>query len=178
MALVWFCPRQSRCLIAFWLISHRVMEMIYKFWNFLGMRTLYWKFIFIFFWSLPFFRSNNILRTNDDCVCDSKKATLVTRSLKVVVNNYNTVFGMGFCSISLSLSLYYLSFFLFLFHFLPLGLQVVLNAILMAMIPLLHIALLVMFVMIIYAIIGLELFSGLLHKTCFHNLTGTFLPLF
>ncbi|XP_059091600.1 muscle calcium channel subunit alpha-1-like isoform X4 [Tigriopus californicus] len=52
------------------------------------------------------------------------------------------------------------------------SLQVVLNAILMAMIPLLHIALLVMFVMIIYAIIGLELFSGLLHKTCFHNLTG------
>ena len=54
----------------------------------------------------------------------------------------------------------------------PPGLQVVLNAILMAMIPLLHIALLVMFVIIIYAIIGLELFSGLLHKTCFNNQTG------
>ncbi|XP_071748883.1 muscle calcium channel subunit alpha-1 isoform X29 [Lepeophtheirus salmonis] len=52
------------------------------------------------------------------------------------------------------------------------SLQVVLNAIIMAMIPLLHIALLVMFVIIIYAIIGLELFSGLLHKTCFHNITG------
>ncbi len=51
------------------------------------------------------------------------------------------------------------------------GLQVVLNAILMAMIPLLHIALLVLFVIIIYAIIGLELFSGILHKTCFNNLT-------
>ena len=49
----------------------------------------------------------------------------------------------------------------------------VLNAILMAMIPLLHIALLVVFVMIIYAIIGLELFSGLLHRTCFDNITGT-----
>ena len=48
----------------------------------------------------------------------------------------------------------------------------VLNAILMAMIPLLHIALLVLFVIIIYAIIGLELFSGLLHKTCFDNVTG------
>ena len=47
----------------------------------------------------------------------------------------------------------------------------VLNAILMAMIPLLHIALLVIFVMIIYAIIGLELFSGLLHKTCWDNVT-------
>ena len=48
----------------------------------------------------------------------------------------------------------------------------VLNAILMAMIPLLHIALLVLFVIIIYAIIGLELFSGLLHKTCFNKVTG------
>lgn len=40
------------------------------------------------------------------------------------------------------------------------------------MIPLLHIALLVLFVIIIYAIIGLELFSGKLHKTCFNNATG------
>ena len=56
--------------------------------------------------------------------------------------------------------------------FLFLGLQVVLNAILMAMIPLLHIALLVLFVIIIYAIIGLELFSGLLHKTCWNNITS------
>lgn len=37
------------------------------------------------------------------------------------------------------------------------------------MVPLLHIALLVIFVIIIYAIIGLELFSGKLHKTCFKN---------
>lgn len=37
------------------------------------------------------------------------------------------------------------------------------------MVPLLHIALLVIFVIIIYAIIGLELFSGKLHKTCFRN---------
>ena len=53
-----------------------------------------------------------------------------------------------------------------------LGLQVVLNSIIMAMIPLLHIALLVIFVILIYAIIGLELFSGILHKTCFTNGTG------
>ena len=52
------------------------------------------------------------------------------------------------------------------------GLQVVLNSIIMAMIPLLHIALLVIFVILIYAIIGLELFSGILHKTCFNNETG------
>ena len=51
------------------------------------------------------------------------------------------------------------------------GLQVVLNSILKAMVPLLHIALLVIFVVIIYAIVGLELFSGNLHKTCFDNRT-------
>jgi voltage-dependent calcium channel L type alpha-1D len=49
------------------------------------------------------------------------------------------------------------------------GLQVVLNSILRAMIPLFHIALLVIFVIIIYAIIGLELFAGKLHKTCMQN---------
>ena len=49
-----------------------------------------------------------------------------------------------------------------------------LNSILMAMIPLLHIALLVLFVMIIYAIIGLELFSGIMHRTCFTNDTGKY----
>ncbi|XP_024943014.1 muscle calcium channel subunit alpha-1 isoform X2 [Cephus cinctus] len=52
------------------------------------------------------------------------------------------------------------------------SLQVVLNSILRAMVPLLHIALLVLFVIIIYAIIGLELFSGELHKTCWNNVTG------
>ncbi|XP_034935064.1 muscle calcium channel subunit alpha-1 isoform X8 [Chelonus insularis] len=51
------------------------------------------------------------------------------------------------------------------------SLQVVLNSILKAMVPLLHIALLVIFVIIIYAIIGLELFSGKMHKTCRNNLT-------
>ncbi|XP_032652259.2 voltage-dependent L-type calcium channel subunit alpha-1C isoform X13 [Chelonoidis abingdonii] len=35
------------------------------------------------------------------------------------------------------------------------------------MVPLLHIALLVLFVIIIYAIIGLELFMGKMHKTCY-----------
>jgi len=51
------------------------------------------------------------------------------------------------------------------------GLQVVLNSILKAMVPLLHIALLVILVIIIYAIIGLELFSGKLHLTCLDNVT-------
>ena len=39
------------------------------------------------------------------------------------------------------------------------------------MVPLLHIALLVIFVIIIYAIIGLELFHGCLHKACMDNKT-------
>ncbi|XP_046973963.1 muscle calcium channel subunit alpha-1-like isoform X14 [Vanessa cardui] len=51
------------------------------------------------------------------------------------------------------------------------SLQIVLNSILKAMVPLLHIALLVIFVIIIYAIIGLELFSGKMHKTCYNRLT-------
>ena len=51
----------------------------------------------------------------------------------------------------------------------------VLNSILRAMVPLLHIALLVLFVIIIYAIIGLELFSGKLHNTCYDNVTGKLL---
>lgn len=45
------------------------------------------------------------------------------------------------------------------------SLQVVLNSIIKAMVPLLHIALLVMFVIVIYAIIGLELFCGNMHRT-------------
>ncbi|XP_062842400.1 calcium channel, voltage-dependent, L type, alpha 1D subunit, a isoform X2 [Trichomycterus rosablanca] len=51
------------------------------------------------------------------------------------------------------------------------SLQVVLNSIIKAMVPLLHIALLVLFVIIIYAIIGLELFIGKMHATCY--VTGT-----
>ncbi|XP_009188630.2 voltage-dependent L-type calcium channel subunit alpha-1S isoform X2 [Papio anubis] len=51
------------------------------------------------------------------------------------------------------------------------SLQVVLNSIFKAMLPLFHIALLVLFMVIIYAIIGLELFKGKMHKTCYF--TGT-----
>lgn len=48
----------------------------------------------------------------------------------------------------------------------------VLNSIIKAMVPLLHIALLVLFVIIIYAIIGLELFIGKMHATCYIAGTG------
>lgn len=53
------------------------------------------------------------------------------------------------------------------------SLQVVLNSIIKALIPLFHIALLVVFVVIIYAIIGVELFMGRLHMTCYDNITGS-----
>lgn len=62
---------------------------------------------------------------------------------------------------------------LYVLAFPCIGLQVVLNSILRAMVPLLHIALLVIFVIIIYAIIGLELFSGKLHTTCYDPETGS-----
>lgn len=52
------------------------------------------------------------------------------------------------------------------------SLQIVMNAILMAVIPLVNIGLLVIFVIIIYSIIGLELFMGAFHKTCFNITTG------
>jgi len=40
------------------------------------------------------------------------------------------------------------------------------------MVPLFHIALLVLFVIIIYAIVGLELFCGVLHRSCYYNDSG------
>ncbi|VEL33325.1 unnamed protein product [Protopolystoma xenopodis] len=52
------------------------------------------------------------------------------------------------------------------------SLQVVLNSILTAMLPLFHIFLLVVFVIIVYAIVGLELFQSKLHRTCYTNISG------
>ncbi|XP_077463650.1 voltage-dependent L-type calcium channel subunit alpha-1D-like isoform X2 [Stigmatopora argus] len=54
------------------------------------------------------------------------------------------------------------------------SLQIVLNSIMKAMVPLLHIALLVLFVIIIYAIIGLELFIGRMHRTCYYTESDTY----
>lgn len=51
------------------------------------------------------------------------------------------------------------------------SLQVVLASILKAMIPLFYIALLVVFFIIIYAIIGVELFMGIMHYTCYNATT-------
>lgn len=47
------------------------------------------------------------------------------------------------------------------------GLQVVLKSIIKAMAPLLQIGLLVLFAIVIFAIIGLEFYSGALHKSCY-----------
>ncbi|MEQ2278323.1 Voltage-dependent R-type calcium channel subunit alpha-1E [Xenotaenia resolanae] len=46
------------------------------------------------------------------------------------------------------------------------GLQIVLKSIMKAMVPLLQIGLLLFFAILMFAIIGLEFYSGKLHKTC------------
>ena len=57
------------------------------------------------------------------------------------------------------------------------GLQVVLKSILKAMAPLAQIALLVLFAIVIFAIIGLEFFSGAFHFACYRKATGSKRPL-
>ena len=47
------------------------------------------------------------------------------------------------------------------------GLQVVLKSIIRAMAPLLQIAMLVLFAIFIFAIVGLEFYSGNFHSACF-----------
>lgn len=49
---------------------------------------------------------------------------------------------------------------------LPAGLQIVLKSIMKAMVPLLQIGLLLFFAILMFAIIGLEFYSGKLHYTC------------
>ena len=51
------------------------------------------------------------------------------------------------------------------------SLQVVLKSIIKAMAPLLQIALLVLFAIVIFAIIGLEFYNGIFHATCFNITT-------
>ncbi|KAI5095068.1 voltage-dependent L-type calcium channel subunit alpha-1S, partial [Silurus meridionalis] len=49
------------------------------------------------------------------------------------------------------------------------SLQVVMNSVLKAMLPLFHVALLVFFLVTLYAIMGLELFKCKMHKTCYYE---------
>ncbi|XP_062522995.1 muscle calcium channel subunit alpha-1-like [Corticium candelabrum] len=52
------------------------------------------------------------------------------------------------------------------------SLQVVLNSVIRAMFPLFNVFMLVLFVIILYAVIGLEFLSGKLRYACFDNTTG------
>lgn len=54
----------------------------------------------------------------------------------------------------------------------PAGLQIVLKSIMKAMVPLLQIGLLLFFAILMFAIIGLEFYSGKLHRACFMNNSG------
>jgi voltage-dependent calcium channel N type alpha-1B len=51
------------------------------------------------------------------------------------------------------------------------SLQVVLHSIIKAMAPLLQIALLILFAIVIFAIIGLEFYNGIFHATCYNITT-------
>ncbi|XP_043941319.1 voltage-dependent R-type calcium channel subunit alpha-1E-like isoform X1 [Protopterus annectens] len=53
------------------------------------------------------------------------------------------------------------------------SLQIVLKSIMKAMVPLLQIGLLLFFAILMFAIIGLEFYSGKLHKTCYTNNSET-----
>ncbi|XP_029473647.1 voltage-dependent R-type calcium channel subunit alpha-1E isoform X4 [Rhinatrema bivittatum] len=54
------------------------------------------------------------------------------------------------------------------------SLQIVLKSIMKAMVPLLQIGLLLFFAILMFAIIGLEFYSGKLHKACYKNNSGEF----
>uniref|UniRef100_A0A3B3I9F8 Ion transport domain-containing protein n=1 Tax=Oryzias latipes TaxID=8090 RepID=A0A3B3I9F8_ORYLA len=71
-----------------------------------------------------------------------------------------TTIGL-YCAVSLS-EMFLLSLFS--------GLQIVLKSIMKAMIPLLQIGLLLFFAILMFAIIGLEFYSGKLHHTCMPSL--------
>ena len=58
------------------------------------------------------------------------------------------------------------------------GLQVVMKSIARAMMPLLQILFLILFVIVIYAMIGLELLRGRFHYTCYENNTSKFSVIF
>ncbi|KAA3681612.1 uncharacterized protein DEA37_0007101, partial [Paragonimus westermani] len=96
------------------------------------------------------------------------RALRVLRPLKLVTG-FESLFGMNIKSNTLFLlaclrtiaTLFYYSFTT------KSGLQIVLKSILRAMAPLLQISLLVLFAITIFAIIGLEFYSGAFHMTCF-----------
>ena len=58
------------------------------------------------------------------------------------------------------------------------GLQVVMKSIIRAISPLLQICLLVGFVIVLYAIIGMQFLNGAFHYVCTENGTSKYLPVF
>lgn len=67
---------------------------------------------------------------------------------------------------------YYLFLTVLLLYFFFPGLQIVLKSIMKAMVPLLQIGLLLFFAILMFAIIGLEFYSGKLHRACYVNNSG------
>ncbi|KAG5448809.1 Voltage-dependent calcium channel type A subunit alpha-1 [Clonorchis sinensis] len=87
------------------------------------------------------------------------RALRVLRPLKLVTGFESKMVGFIFCSKDVySAAVSFIS-----------GLQIVLKSILRAMAPLLQISLLVLFAITIFAIIGLEFYSGAFHMTCFET---------
>lgn len=118
---------------------------------------------FFFFFPLFFSLATFSIKKNSSPDLRTLRAVRVLRPLKLV----SGIPSQNFSSIKTEM---HSGIF---FH--ALGLQVVLKSILKAMAPLFQIALLVLFAIIIFAIIGLELYSGVFHNTCFYaNRTGSF----
>jgi hypothetical protein len=99
-------------------------------------------------------------KTEDGVDLRTLRAIRVLRPLKLVSGVPSMCYLWCYCSslVARSNANFYI--------FSP-GLQVVLKSILRALVPLMQIGLLVMFAILIFAIIGLEFYSGALHKTCY-----------
>ena len=95
---------------------------------------------------------------------DGTNCVRLHASLPCVYSCLNAFFLSLFCSLFYTSAL--TPDFIIFIH-ISIGLQVVLKSILKALAPLMQIGLLVMFAILIFAIIGLEFYSGALHKTCY-----------
>lgn len=105
-----------------------------------------------------------VIRRGKSCKMPSAKVQLVHCILRSILLKFKAVFDvfLQLCALIVRV----LSFFA--------GLQVVMKSIMCAMVPLLQICLLVGFVIIIYAIIGLEFLNGRFHWVCHSNGTSKY----
>ncbi len=99
------------------------------------------------------------------CVSQSLRICMVGIKSALIYHSYMIIFLL-FLPISNDIFFAFPPLLIPLFPF-CLGLQVVLKSIFKALAPLMQIGLLVMFAILIFAIIGLEFYSGALHKTCY-----------